>query len=100
MEAISLVTAASIAAASAAPVSVGVVSFVIFANLVEVLSEIFQSELWSGRGAEIRRNQATSLVAARRCVSEAQRARHIIVLARSTLGGNSQHVAIPSSREL
>ncbi|HEY1555081.1 MAG TPA: hypothetical protein VGF94_09635 [Kofleriaceae bacterium] len=46
---ISFVTTAIIAAASATPFSVGVVSFVIFTDLVEMLSEIFQSELWSGR---------------------------------------------------
>jgi hypothetical protein len=35
-----------------------------------VLSEIIQSERWSVRGARIRRNQATSLVAAGRCATE------------------------------
>ena len=73
----SVCIAASSAAASAAPFSVGVVSFVIERNLGELISpEIIQSGRWSGRGAWIRRNQATSLVAARRCVTEAELALH------------------------
>src|SRR6185312_10887350 len=69
---VSLIVAAIIAAASDAPVSaLGIVSFVIERDfLVRVLSEIVQSERWSARGARIRRNQATSLVAAGRCATE------------------------------
>jgi hypothetical protein len=61
------------ASASAAPFSVGVVSFVIKRNLGELISpEFVQSGRWSVRGARIRRNQATSLVAARRSVTDAK----------------------------
>jgi hypothetical protein len=64
---VSGVIAASIAAASAEPVSlVGVVPFVIVRNLQFVVSEVIQSEGWSNCGARIRRNQTTSLVAAGR----------------------------------
>jgi hypothetical protein len=64
---VSVCIAASRAAASADPFSVGVVSFVITRNLEKLISpEIIQSGRWSSRGARVRRNQATSLVAARR----------------------------------
>jgi hypothetical protein len=88
---VSFAIAAIIIAASATPFSVGVVPFVIDQNLAVKLSEIIQSERWSGRGAGIRRNQATSLVAARRGASEAKLATHIIVLDRSALRGKYQH---------
>src|SRR5690349_10163101 len=70
---VSVCIAASRAAASAEPFSVGVVSFVITRNLEELISpEIIQSGRWSSRGARIRRNQATSLVAARRSGIDAE----------------------------
>jgi hypothetical protein len=72
---------------------VGVVPFVIDQNLALRISEIIQSERWPGRGAGIRRNQATSLVAARRGASEAKLGDHVIVLAGSALRGSNQHGA-------
>ena len=54
----SVVIAASSAALSAAPFSVGVVSFVILIpNLASIVAEIIQSDGWSGHGARIRRNE-------------------------------------------
>src|ERR1700733_6768147 len=71
---VSAIAAINIAApvVSDAPFSaLGIVSFVIERNLlVQLLSEIIQSERWSARGARIRRNQATSLVAAGRGTTE------------------------------
>ncbi|HSD88158.1 MAG TPA: hypothetical protein VLB44_11610 [Kofleriaceae bacterium] len=94
---VSVCIAASIAAASAAPFSVGVVSFVITRNLEELIRpEIIQSGSWSSRGAGIRRNQATSLVAARRSGIDAKLALHsvVVVLAGVALCRNrSHHVA-------
>src|SRR3569623_247426 len=78
-------SAAIIAAASATPFSVGVVPFVIDQNLAVRISEVIQSECWSGRGARVRRTQATSLVAAGRSGTEAELRVHVIVLARSGL---------------
>jgi hypothetical protein len=93
-------SAAIIAAASATPFSVGVVPFVIDQNLAVRISEIIQSERWPGRGAGIRRNQATSLVAAGRGGAEAELRVHVIVLACPGLRRNHQHENTCRSREL
>jgi hypothetical protein len=50
------VIAAISAASLAEPVSVGVVPFVISRNFQFGISEVFQSEGWSERGARIRRD--------------------------------------------
>src|SRR5690349_9938918 len=64
---------------------VGVVPSVIWQYLPREISEVLQSEHWSGRGAEIHRDQATSLAAARRGASETELVQHILVLARPVL---------------
>src|ERR1700689_3374776 len=93
----------SIAAVSATPFSVGVVPFVILKNLGAVVSEIIQSEGWSGCGARIRRNQATSLVAAGRCTVEVKRdaeltLHDVVVLAGADLRRSRDHGYLESRR--
>src|SRR5262245_18453524 len=86
------IDSAVIAASSAIPFPYGAVSFVIVKNLgVIKLSEIIQSERWSGRGhVGIHRHETTSSVAAPVVVTDAELARRTRVrgLASSGFGNH------------